>query len=127
MNINEMSMDDRVERIVSFLDSKKADEIEAFNLENIDYLAKRVIIAGALSGKHAASLAENLKKEIKPEGEEILHIDESDDWVVIDLGDILIHVMTKDARQTYSIEDFLTELSSGKFAVGQSVNYPGLN
>lgn len=126
MSTNEMSMDDRVEKIVEFLDSKKADELEAFNLENIDYLAKRVIIAGALSGKHAESLAENLKKELKSQ-EEVLHIDASDDWVVMDLGDILIHIMTKDARQTYSIEDFLTELSSGKFSVGQSVNYPGLN
>jgi len=127
MSINTMSMDDRVERIVTFLDSKKADELEAFNLETIDYLAKRVIIAGALSGKHAISLAENLKKELKTEGEECLHIDESDDWVVMDLGDILIHIMTKDARQTYSIEDFLSELSAGKYAVGQSVNYPGFN
>jgi len=127
MNTNEMNMDKRVERIVEFLDSKKADELEAFNLENIDYMAKRVIIAGALSGKHATSLAENLKKELRPQGEEVLHIDESDDWVVMDLGDILIHIMTKDARQTYSIEDFLTELTAGKFAVGQSVNYPGLN
>jgi len=114
-----MNIDDRVERIVTFLDSKKADEIEAFNLEKIDYLAKRVIIVSALSGKHASALADNLKVELKPEGEEFLHIDESDEWVVIDLGDILIHIMTKDARQTYSIEDFLTELSSGKFSVAQ--------
>jgi len=114
-----MNIEDRVERIVTFLDSKKADEIESFNLENIDYLAERVIIASALSGKHASALADNLKKELKPLGEDFLHIDESDEWVVIDLGDILIHIMTQDARQTYSLEEFLTELSSGKFAVKQ--------
>jgi ribosome silencing factor RsfS/YbeB/iojap len=114
-----MDINDRVERIVTFLDSKKAEDIESFDLENIDYLAKRVIIASALSGKHAGSLADNLKIELKPLGEEFLHIDESEEWVVIDLGDILIHVMTKDARQTYSLEDFLTELSSGKYAVTQ--------
>jgi len=114
-----MDINERVERIVAFLDSKKADEIEVFDLENIDYLAKRVVIASALSGKHAASLADNLKVELKPLGEEFLHIDDSEDWVVIDLGDILVHVMTKDARQTYSLEDFLTELSAGKYTVAQ--------
>jgi len=114
-----MNIDERVERIVTFLDSKKADEIESFNLENVDYLAKRVIIASALSGKHASALSDNLKIEFKPLGEDFLHIDESDEWVVIDLGDILIHLMTQDARQTYSLEDFLTELSSGKFTVAQ--------
>ena len=110
-----MNIDERVERIVSYLDSKKAEEIESFDLEQVDYLAKRVIIVSALSGKHASSLSDNLKKELKPLGEDFLHIDESDEWVVIDLGDILIHIMTQDARQTYSLEDFLTELSDGKF------------
>ena len=114
-----MNIDQRVDRIVTFLDSKKADEIESFNLEKVDYLAERVIISSALSGKHASALVDNLKDELKPLGEEFLHVDESDEWVVIDLGDILIHIMTKDARQTYSLEDFLTELSSGKFTVSQ--------
>ncbi|KIM06257.1 MAG: oligomerization domain protein [Sulfurovum sp. FS06-10] len=109
-------MDDRIERIVTFLDSKKAENIEVFNLEDIDYLAKRVVIANSLGGKHSASLAVQLKDELKPLGEEFLHVDESDDWVVIDLGDILVHVMTKDARQTYSLEAFLSELSQGKYA-----------
>ncbi len=114
-----MNIDERVERIVTFLDTKKADEIEAFDLDKVDYLAKRVIIVSALSGKHASSLVDNLKVELKPLGEEFLHVDESDEWVVIDLGDILIHIMTQDARQTYSIEDFLTELSNGKFQAQQ--------
>ena len=119
MSTEALTIDERVERIVTFLDSKKADEIESFNLENVDYLAKRVIITSALSGKHASALSDNLKKEFKPLGEDFLHIDESDEWVVIDLGDILIHLMTQDARQTYSLEEFLTELSSGKFTVTQ--------
>jgi nicotinate-nucleotide adenylyltransferase len=114
-----MNMDERVERIVTFLDSKKAEEIESFNLEKIDYLAKRVIIANSLGSKHASALADQLKKELKPLGEEFLHVDESEEWVVIDLGDILIHVMTSEARQMYSLEEFLTELSNGKYTVTQ--------
>jgi len=115
MNINEMSVEERAERIVTFLDSKKADELEVFNLEEIEYIAKRVVIANAISAKHAAALADQLKIELKPLGEEFLHIDESEDWVVVDLGDILIHIMTSDARQIYSMEEFLAELSAGKF------------
>lgn len=116
MSINEMSLQDRAERIVTFLDEKKANELEVFNLDEVDYIAKRVVIANAISSKHAAALADMLKKELKPLGEVFLHIDESDDWVVVDLGDILIHLMTSEARQTYSMEEFLTELSAGKFS-----------
>ena len=116
MSINEISVQDRAERIVTFLDDKKADELEVFNLDEIDYIAKRVVIANAISSKHAAALADMLKKELKPLGESFLHIDESDDWVVVDLGDILIHLMTTEARQTYNMEEFLAELSAGKFS-----------
>jgi len=116
MSINKMSVEERAERIVTFLDSKKADELEIFNLEKIDYIAEHVVIANAISSKHASALADQLKQEFKPLGEEFLHIDESDDWVVVDLGDILIHIMTSEARQTYSMEEFLAELSSGKFS-----------
>lgn len=119
MSMENMSVQERAERIVMFLDEKKADELELFNLDEVDYIAKRVIMANAISTKHAAALADQLKKEFKPLGEEFLHIDESDEWVVVDLGDILIHIMTSEARQTYSIEEFLSELSSGKFAVQQ--------
>ena len=115
MSINEMSIQERAERIVTFLDDKKADELEVFNLDEVDYIAKRVVIANAISSKHAAALADMLKKELKPLGEVFLHIDESDDWVVVDLGDILIHLMTSEARQTYNMEEFLAELSAGKF------------
>ncbi|HIO95872.1 MAG TPA: ribosome silencing factor, partial [Campylobacterales bacterium] len=51
MNINE-----RVERIVTELDSKKAEEIEVFNLEKVDYIAKQVILANSLGGRHSSSL-----------------------------------------------------------------------
>jgi len=119
MSINEISVEERAERIVAFLDDKKADELEVFNLDEVDYIAKRVVIANAISSKHAAALADQLKKELKPLGEVFLHIDESEEWVVVDLGDILIHLMTSESRQTYNMEEFLTELSSGKFKVQQ--------
>jgi len=119
MSTNEMSVQDRAERIVAFLDDKKADELEVFNLDEVDYIAKRVVIANAISSKHAAALADQLKKELKPLGEVFLQIDESEEWVVVDLGDILIHLMTSEARQTYNMEEFLSELSAGKFKVQQ--------
>lgn len=119
MSNSEMNVQERAERIVTFLDDKKADELEVFNLDEVDYIAKRVVIANAISSKHAASLADMLKKELKPLGESFLHVDESEEWVVVDLGDILIHLMTAEARQTYSIEEFLAELSAGKFKVQQ--------
>lgn len=111
---NTMTINDRIERIVNKLDQKKASEIEVFDLEKVDYIAKRVVLTTSLGGKHSTSLAQHLKDELKPLGEEFLHIDESEDWVVIDMGDILIHIMNSEARQTYSLEEFLTEIGNRK-------------
>jgi len=107
---NLMTIEERVENIVHILDDKKAEEIEVFNLENADYIAKRVVIANSLNGKHTLALFDHLKKGLKEHGDAILASDISDDWVVADLGDILIHVMIPEYRQRYSLEEFLNEL-----------------
>ncbi len=105
-----MILDQRIEAIVTLLDEKKADEIEVFNLENSDYMAKRVVIANSLNGKHTQALMDYLKTGLKPQGEQFLATDETDEWSVADLGDILIHVMIPEYRQRYSLEQFLSEL-----------------
>ena len=106
-----MGIEKRVENIIFQIDSKKGEVIEVFNLENIDYIAKRVILTTSLSTKHTLSLAYHLKDELKKVGEKILYLDEGEDWVVLDLGDIVVHIMSLEYRQKYSIEEFLTELT----------------
>ena len=108
-------MRDRIEKIVALLDEKKGEEIEVFNLEDSDYIAKAVILVNSLGGKHTGALYDNLRVAFRESGESILGADESDDWIVVDLGDILIHIMTPQYRMRYSIEEFLKDLKEGKF------------
>ena len=105
-----MTIDERISSIVNLLDDKKAEEIEVFNLEDADYIAKRVVIANSLNGKHTIALFEHLKKELKAQGDGFLASDTSDEWAVGDLGDILVHIMIPEYRQRYSLETFLSEL-----------------
>jgi len=106
------SIDQRVDAIVKVLDDKKAEDIEVFNLDKTDYIAKKVVIANSLGEKHTIALFEHLKNELKPQGEEFLASDVSDEWVVVDLGDILIHIMIPQYRQRYSLEEFLREVAA---------------
>ena len=109
-----MTLQERVERIVTLLDSKKAEEIEVFDLGNVDYIAQAVVIANSLGGKHTRALFDHLKEELKPLGETFYGSDESDEWIVADLGEIMVHIMTPDYRQRYSLEDFLDDIKNGK-------------
>ena len=101
--------DSRIKKIISILDDKKAEDIKAFDLKDKDYFVDTVIIATSNGDKHTYALLDYLKKELKPNGEEFLNIDESDDWIVIDLGDMLIHIMNKEARKKFELEDFLSK------------------
>ena len=105
-----MTIEERIENIINILDDKKAEEIEVFNLDNADYIAKRVVIANSLNGKHTLALFDHLKKGLREQGDTFLASDISDEWAVADLGDILIHVMIPEYRQRYSLETFLSEL-----------------
>ncbi len=105
-----MTLDQRVEGIVEILTDKKAQDIEVFDLQEADYIAKRVIIANSLNGKHTLSLFDYLKKGVKAQDDEVFASDTTDEWSVADLGDILVHIMIPDYRQRYSLEEFLTEL-----------------
>ncbi|MDD3324668.1 MAG: nicotinate (nicotinamide) nucleotide adenylyltransferase [Sulfurospirillaceae bacterium] len=103
------SMDNRNERIVRLLDEKKAENIHVFDMRNKDYFVDSVIIATTMGERHGLSLLDFLKKELKDCGESFLNIDADDNWTVIDMGDILIHLMTEQYREKYNLELFLKE------------------
>jgi ribosome silencing factor RsfS/YbeB/iojap len=106
-------MQKRIEKISAVLDTNKADNIEVFDLRDKDYFVNQVVIATSLNSKHTEALLNYLKNELKPE-ETFLGTDVSDEWVVADLGDILIHIMTAEYRTRYNMEEFLGELGQEK-------------
>lgn len=104
-------MQDRIDKIVKILDDKKAENIEIIDMQGRDYLSKFVIVATTLAARHGAALLDDLKSELKPAGENFLGVESSEDWTVIDLGDIMIHLMSEVYRAKYNIEEFLKELN----------------
>ena len=106
-------MENRIKKIVDVLDEKKAEHIDTIDLTGKQYLVDHVVIATTLNSKHAFSLVNYLKETLKPDGEEFLRVDDNDDWTIIDLGDILIHLMSEAYREKYQIEEFLEEIKSG--------------
>ncbi len=102
-------MQDRINKIVKVLDTNKAEAIEVFDLRDRNYFVDYVIIASSLGARHTEALLDHLKRGLKPE-EKFLGSDESGEWIAVDLGDILIHVMTPEYRSRYDLESFLTTL-----------------
>ena len=107
-------MSTRLENIRKILDDKKAENIEIIDLTSKDYIVDYVVIATTLNPKHGFALLNYLRTDLKPEGEEFLRVDEDDDWTIIDLGDMFIHLMSEKYRTKYSLEEFLSELATKK-------------
>lgn len=97
-----------IDEIIQILDSKKANDITVIDLQNKGYMTQFVVIATAMVGKHAVSMLNYLKEILKPQGVKFYAIDEeSEDWIIIDLGEVMIHIFTQNHRNKYNLEDFL--------------------
>jgi ribosome-associated protein len=102
-------MQDRINKITTILDTNKAEGIEVFDLRDRDYFVDYVIIASSLGIRHTEALLDHLKRGLKPQ-EQFLGTDESGEWIAVDLGDILIHIMTPEYRSRYDLETFLSTI-----------------
>jgi len=99
-------LENRIKKIIDVLDINKAEDIESFDLQDTDYFVSAVVIATGLGERHNEALLNFMKTALKPE-ESFVNVEISDGWVVVDLGDILVHIMTTEYRKLYQLESFL--------------------
>ncbi len=85
---------------------KKGGDIRLYHVAKTSPLADYILIVTALSHTHFNSLEQEVLKAVKAFGLHILHRarPESDKWRVVDFGGLLIHLMTAEAREFYSLD-----------------------
>ncbi len=89
----------------------KADDMKAENIVTIDVSDKssitdRMIICTGNSKRHVASIAENVANEAKAVGLDLLGLDgeTEGEWIVVDMGSVMVHVMQDEHRNLYQLE-----------------------
>ncbi len=93
-------------KIIESLEDIKAVNPVAINVKKISSLADFMIIASGTSVRHIAAIGEkvidglkkNRIKDVKVEGQV------GDDWVLVDAGDVIVHLMSIEAREFYDLE-----------------------
>jgi ribosome-associated protein len=98
---------------VSALEDIKAKEIEVINTARSSPLFDRVIIASGDSSRQVRALARNVADKVREAGGEVLSVEgeENGEWVLVDLGDIVVHVMQPAIRAYYNLEDLWAVLA----------------
>jgi len=99
---------------VDALEQIKAQDIVAINITASNTLFDQIIVASAESTRQARAFVNNLKERLKGTGYSVLGVEgeTSGEWVLIDLGDLIVHVMKPDIRTYYNLEDLWQETPS---------------
>lgn len=99
-------MSDLNKAIITALENLKGKEIVTLDVHELTDVMDTLIICSGTSNRHARSLAENLVLETKQQGFRALGIEglETGDWVLVDFGDTVVHVMQKETRDYYELE-----------------------
>ena len=92
---------------VTALEDIKARDIEVINTTRLSPLFDRIIIASADSARQTKSLARSVQDKVLAAGGYIVGMEgeETGEWIVVDLGDIVVHIMQPAVRSYYNLEE----------------------
>lgn len=92
------------------LEDMKAQDIVALDVAGMTSIADCILVASGTSTRHVKSIADSVIERVKAAGLRPLGIegDQQADWVLVDLGDVVLHVMTPATRQYYDLERLWT-------------------
>jgi ribosome-associated protein len=93
--------------VVAALDDVKGKNIEVIDTRKLTPLFERIVVASGDSNRHVRSLARNVEDKAREAGVEVLSTEgqEAGDWVLVDLGDVVVHVMQPASRSYYALEE----------------------
>ena len=115
-----MTEQEKLELIIKTLDSKRGEDIQALRIADLTILADYFVLVNGTSNTHARTLADEVEfvlsqKGIEPERREA---DTGNTWIILDYGDIIVHVFYKETRSFYKLE--------GLWADGEQVDISAL-
>jgi ribosome-associated protein len=92
---------------VNALNDLKAIDLTVIDVRDITTIADTMIICTGRSSRHVQSLAENVITEAKRQQVTYLNFEgqHEGEWIIVDLGDVIVHVMQPAAREFYNLED----------------------
>ena len=97
--------------IIGKIDDLKAKDIVSFDVSNQSNITDHMVICSGTSKTHVRAIAENLIKEAKDADMQPLGIEgrEGSDWVLVDMGGVILHVMQYETRDLYQLEKLWSE------------------
>ena len=112
-------IEDTVEELLSLvtssLDDDKAEDIVTFDLQGKSSIADYIVIASGRSTRQVAALTDKLVERIKQAGHGPVRVEgqQTADWVVVDAGDVVVHIFRPEVRDFYNLEKLWSQSTDG--------------
>jgi ribosome-associated protein len=95
-----------IETVLASLEDSKAENIVPIDIRGKSSLADHMVVASGRSHRHVSAVADNLLKALKEAGLGTARVEglSGADWVLIDAGDVIVHVFRPEVREFYNLE-----------------------
>ncbi len=92
--------------IVEVLDASKAEEISVIDLMGLTSLADYMVVASGTSSRQVAGFVDKIDEKLKGTNFDVIRTEglPTADWVVVDCGDVIVHLFRPEVREFYAIE-----------------------
>jgi ribosome-associated protein len=102
-----MNIEEKIKLIVDALEDVKAQDITVLDTGKLTSLFERMVIASCTSNRQTRALADHVRVKMKEADQYVGNTEGEDtgDWVLLDLGDVIVHVMQPATRAHYNLEE----------------------
>lgn len=92
--------------VVKSADERRAHDIEVLKIENLSVMGRYFVIMDASSERQVKAISNNIIDHLNENHVKIIHLEGKDNakWILIDLGDVIVHVFTSETREFYNLE-----------------------
>ena len=106
MTIDSMTIDELKKLAIDALEALKAEDITVLDVKGKTTVTDWIIIATGSSSRHVKSIANNVIVEAKKASRPLLGAEGENEgeWVLVDMGDVIVHVMQRQVREFYDLE-----------------------
>ena len=102
--------------VIDALEDIKGRDIEAIDTRPLSSLFDAIVVASGDSNRQVRALARNVAEKVREAGGEVISVEgeENGEWILVDLGSIVVHVMQPAVRAYYALEDLWSSTPGGR-------------
>jgi ribosome-associated protein len=116
-----LTTEEKTQAVVAALEDVKASDITVIDTSKLSSMFERMVIASAQSTRQTKALADNVVVKLKERGEHVYgrEGEDSGEWILIDLGEVLVHIMQPAIREYYNLEELWSRAQAARPKLAQ--------